>query len=89
MINSHGPLLRVHEQLTPAANGDAAHTVGRTLEEVERDYVIRVLEDRGWRIEGPHGAAHVLGLNPSTLRTRMAKLGISKPNQNAAGNGSS
>ena len=93
VINSHGPLLRVHEQLRPAngdaANGDPANSVGRTLEEVERDYVIRVLEDRGWRIEGPHGAAHVLGLNPSTLRTRMAKLGISKANQNAAANGNS
>jgi formate hydrogenlyase transcriptional activator len=49
-----------------------------TLEEVERDYIIRTLENTGWRIEGPHGAAKVLGLNPSTLRTRMLKLGIQR-----------
>jgi transcriptional regulator with GAF, ATPase, and Fis domain len=87
VINSHGPVLRVREQLQ-TANGDGGQTtVASTLEEVERDYIIRVLEDRGWRIEGPQGAAHVLGMNPSTLRTRMGKLGINKPNQNAARNG--
>jgi PAS domain S-box-containing protein len=87
VINSHGPVLRVREQLQ-TANGDGGQTtVANTLEEVERDYIIRVLEDRGWRIEGPQGAAHVLGMNPSTLRTRMGKLGINKPNQNAARNG--
>jgi len=87
VINTHGPVLRVREQLQ-TANGDGGQTtVASTLEEVERDYIIRVLEDRGWRIEGPQGAAHVLGMNPSTLRTRMGKLGISKPNQQAARNG--
>jgi len=86
VINAHGPILRVHEQLR-AVNGETAQSINRTLEEVERDYITRVLEDRGWRIEGPHGAAYVLGMNPSTLRTRMAKLGISKGNQAASGNG--
>lgn len=50
----------------------------KTLEEVEREHIIRTLENTGWRIEGPHGAANVLGLNPSTLRTRMVKLGIQR-----------
>ncbi len=50
----------------------------KTLEEVEREYIMRTLENTGWRIEGPHGAANVLGLNPSTLRTRMIKLGIQR-----------
>ncbi len=86
VINAHGPVLRVQEQLNAASNGDSAQTAGRTLEEVERDYIVRVLDDRGWRIEGPHGAAHILGMNPSTLRTRMGKLGINKPTQQAAGN---
>jgi PAS domain S-box-containing protein len=86
VINSHGPVLRVREQLH-TSDGDNAQAVGRTLEEIEREYIIRVLEDRSWRIEGPHGAAHVLGMNPSTLRTRMAKLGINNPMRSAAGNG--
>ncbi|HSE18151.1 MAG TPA: sigma 54-interacting transcriptional regulator [Pyrinomonadaceae bacterium] len=50
----------------------------KTLEEVEREYIIRTLEKTGWRIEGPYGAAKILGLNPSTLRTRMLKLGIQR-----------
>jgi transcriptional regulator with GAF, ATPase, and Fis domain len=47
-----------------------------TLEEFERKHIIRVLEQTAWRIEGPKGAAMILGLNPSTLRSRMQKLGI-------------
>ena len=50
----------------------------KTLEEVEREYIIRTLEKTGWRIEGQYGAAKILGLNPSTLRTRMLKLGIQR-----------
>jgi transcriptional regulator with GAF, ATPase, and Fis domain len=49
-----------------------------TLEEVERDYIVEVLRLKKWRISGPKGAALVLGLNPSTLRSRMKKLGISR-----------
>jgi len=50
----------------------------QTLEEVEREYIIRTLENTGWRVEGQYGAAKILGLNPSTLRTRMLKLGIQR-----------
>ena len=50
----------------------------KTLEDVEREHIIRTLENTGWRIEGPYGAAKILGLNPSTLRTRMLKLGIQR-----------
>ena len=58
-------------------NGEGAVSAKR-LEEIDREYIIRTLENTGWRIEGPNGAATVLGLNPSTLRTRMAKLGIQR-----------
>ena len=50
----------------------------KTLEEVERDHILKTLENTGWRIEGAYGAAKALGLNPSTLRTRMLKLGIQR-----------
>jgi PAS domain S-box-containing protein len=52
---------------------------GKSLEELEREHIIRTLDDSGWRIEGPYGAAKILGLNPSTLRARLAKLGIQRP----------
>jgi formate hydrogenlyase transcriptional activator len=49
-----------------------------TLEELERAHIKRVLEETRWQIEGERGAARVLGLNPSTLRGRLRKLGIRK-----------
>jgi transcriptional regulator with GAF, ATPase, and Fis domain len=50
-----------------------------TLEDVERAHILRVLGETQWAIEGERGAARVLGLNPSTLRGRLRKLGIRKP----------
>ena len=50
----------------------------RPLAEAERDHVSLVLAHAGWRIEGASGAARMLGLNPSTLRSRMRKLGIER-----------
>ncbi len=50
-----------------------------TLTEVERRHIVRVLSNARWRIEGSAGAAEVLGLKPSTLRSRMMKLGIARP----------
>jgi transcriptional regulator with GAF, ATPase, and Fis domain len=49
---------------------------GTTLEEVEREHILRVLGLTSWRIEGTGGASRMLGLKPSTLRSRLRKLGI-------------
>ncbi len=49
-----------------------------TLEEVERAHILRILEQTGWRVSGEKGAAHLLGLPPTTLESRMKKLGISR-----------
>jgi formate hydrogenlyase transcriptional activator len=49
------------------------------LDAVERDYIVTVLRHTDWVVTGPHGAAQILGLNPSTLRSRIKKLGISRP----------
>jgi PAS domain S-box-containing protein len=48
------------------------------LEAVERDHIVTVLRHTNWVITGPRGAATVLGLNPSTLRSRIKKLRISR-----------
>nr|WP_320042584.1 helix-turn-helix domain-containing protein [uncultured Desulfobacter sp.] len=50
-----------------------------TLEAVERDYIIRVLEKTRWKVSGKNSAAQILGLNRSTLRARMRKLSIVPP----------
>jgi transcriptional regulator with GAF, ATPase, and Fis domain len=46
------------------------------LDEIDREHILRMLERCGWRINGKGNAAAVLGLKPSTLRSRMQKLGI-------------
>jgi len=76
VIHTQGSVLHVIDRFEPAPE-EPSHSV-KTLEEVEREYIVRILEDTGWRIEGSFGAARILGLNPSTLRTRMLKLGIQR-----------
>ena len=77
VVNSKDTILRLADQLkSPSAI--ELPSARQTLEALERQYIISVLEQTGWRIEGAKGAARILGLNPSTLRTRMAKLGIEK-----------
>jgi chemotaxis protein methyltransferase CheR len=50
-----------------------------SLEALEEQHILKVLDATGWRISGPKGASNILGLNASTLRFRMKKLGIRKP----------
>jgi PAS domain S-box-containing protein len=75
VIHTQGSVLQVVDQFEQVPRETATT---QTLEEVEREYIIRTLENTGWRVEGPFGAAKILGLNPSTLRTRMIKLGIQR-----------
>jgi DNA-binding NtrC family response regulator len=49
-----------------------------TLEAMEREHIVRTLAATRWQVEGEAGAARLLGINPSTLRGRMRKLGIRK-----------
>ena len=50
-----------------------------SLEDVERRHIESVLAQTNWMIEGERGAAKILNLNPSTLRSRMKNLGIKRP----------
>ena len=54
---------------------------GQTLEEMERNYIIQTLKATKWKISGSGGAAQQLGINPSTLRSRIKKLKISSPKE--------
>ena len=58
--------------------GKVDHETLQTLEELERDHIVRVLERTNWRVSGDKGAAKILGLNPTTLEARMKKLGITR-----------
>lgn len=85
VIHTQASVLQVVDRFEAATN---EFTPTQTLEEVERDYIIRTLEKTGWRIEGKYGAARILGLNPSTLRTRMLKLGIQRRHASFVANNS-
>ena len=58
------------------ASGGPESQPGETLESNERHHILAMLEKTGWVVDGPHGAAKILSLHPSTLRSRMKKLGI-------------
>jgi DNA-binding NtrC family response regulator len=77
LIMSGGALLDGDDVFSGRREPSPSRAEG-TLESMERAYVVRVLEGSGWQIEGERGAARILGLNPSTLRGRMRKLGIKK-----------
>jgi len=49
-----------------------------TLESLERTHIVSVLQRTGWVIQGPRGAAAILGIHPNTLRSRMERLGIDR-----------
>jgi len=81
MIMSDGTRLDATELFSRASPSDKASPAAQadaTLEEIERAHIRRVLERTRWAIEGERGAARLLGLNPSTLRGRLRKLGIRK-----------
>ena len=79
IINTLGPELQLAEKLMTPLAEDLADSQNVSLGEVERDYIVRILEERHWKIEGIDGAARILNLNPSTLRGRIRKFGIRRP----------
>jgi PAS domain S-box-containing protein len=58
---------------------DRALSDFKSFEEMERDYILRVLKAKNWRIGGDNSAASTLGMHVNTLRGRMKKLGIKRP----------
>ena len=59
--------------------GPAAPPAAPTLADAERTQILAALEQTGWRIRGPAGAAALLGLKPTTLESRIKKLGLPRP----------
>ena len=64
---------------SPGSNAPPASAFIATLEETERQHILRALRQTQWRIAGPRGAANLLGMKRTTLQARMRKLGIRRP----------
>jgi DNA-binding NtrC family response regulator len=82
VILAKSPILTI--DLPP---GTLSSTVPETaglasLEEIEHDHIVRVLEATRWRVRGQAGAAEILGIKPTTLESRMVKLKIRRPSPN-------
>jgi chemotaxis protein methyltransferase CheR len=60
-------------------SADTALNDFKSFEEMERDYILQVLEAMNWKIGGNNSAASILGMHANTLRGRMKKLGIRRP----------
>ena len=78
-ILATGPVLDIEETLELPTDGPQASSNLETLQDIERTHILKILESTNWILEGPQGAATVLGLNPSTLRFRMRKLELKRP----------
>lgn len=81
VILAAGPTLEIGPDVLPVDLGavaceDAPSEEPATLEANEREHILTVLGQTGWVVEGPRGAARILGLHPNTLRSRMKRLGI-------------
>jgi formate hydrogenlyase transcriptional activator len=77
VILSEGPELAMIDWLdTPSQLAQGAQLP--TLEELERDHIVRTLERVNWKVSGDKGAAVLLGLKSTTLEARMKKLGIQR-----------
>ncbi len=75
MILATDSKLRV--EIPNGPNGKSVQSFN--MEDVERKHFLSVLDMTGWRVRGKGGAAEILGLKPTTLTSRMAKLGIRRP----------
>ena len=76
VINTPGAILTLVAPLDLSEACSAPRVTQNTLEEVEREHILKILQETRGRVSGSKGAAAILGLNPSTLRARLRKLGI-------------
>jgi DNA-binding NtrC family response regulator len=82
VILADGPELEIDPEVLAVPGATSPSTVesgGKSLAAVERDHILTVLRQANWVIEGATGAAKALAMHPNTLRSRLKKLGISRP----------
>jgi formate hydrogenlyase transcriptional activator len=73
---------QTREQRQLRVSGGAPIDSTQTLDEIDRTHIVEVLQRTGWKIDGTDGAARLLKLHPSTLRSRIKRLGIRRSASN-------
>jgi formate hydrogenlyase transcriptional activator len=85
MILNRGPVLQVAIKAAPSPtvrsrpDEVAEDASAGTLKDREREQILQALQQTGWRIRGPGGTAERLGIKPTTLESRMKRLGLKRP----------
>ncbi len=79
VILARSPIVEIGDRDFRLANVLKEEESPDNLQHLEQRHIIRMLDRTHWRIYGPHGAAAQLGLNPSTLRSRLKRLGLKRP----------
>jgi PAS domain S-box-containing protein len=85
-ILAQGPLIEIEPEVFPVATPPSANDADAilSLSEAEREHILAALRQSNWVIDGPTGAARVLDMHPNTLRSRLKKLGITRPAHEAS-----
>ncbi|HEX5025873.1 MAG TPA: helix-turn-helix domain-containing protein, partial [Agriterribacter sp.] len=78
VISTEGNTLRLDWFYHGIAHGTQLSPVASSLEQVEKDHILKMLQDSNWKINGENGAAEKLAMHPSTLRSKMKKLNIDR-----------
>jgi DNA-binding NtrC family response regulator/ligand-binding sensor domain-containing protein len=78
VITNEGSKLNLNDALPKSVSVKSTETELQTLDELEREYIIKVLETTNWQVSGEKGAAKILGMKRTTLEARMKKLDIEK-----------
>ena len=78
-LDSQAFELDLHKQTARQVVFTDVTMMGETFEQTEYNLILRTLKNVHWKLEGPGGAAELLNLHPSTLRSKMRKLGIERP----------
>jgi formate hydrogenlyase transcriptional activator len=82
LILSEGNVLEIEEDFLLISKSPSLRLnidIDKSLEDTEKEHIIKILTKTAWVIEGAQGAATILKINPNTLRSRMKKLGITRP----------
>ncbi len=87
VVLSKGPVLKLGADLLPVETSHsgtdhelvAGPESAATLESIQRQHILRVLDQTGWLMSGPNGAGAILDVHPNTLHSIMKRLGIRRP----------
>jgi formate hydrogenlyase transcriptional activator len=83
VVVAEGPIVRIDDSIL-GLDASVESQGPQALDDLERAHILRVLTETNWVVHGSQGAASILEINPSTLRSRMQKLGIRKPSRSSA-----